>query len=154
MVKLFIILDFAIFICTVCPLYSFYFPSEMGKGDWAKVSCHFGSFPPNLGDSHSQPPKNSEAKELHSGKPKNNWPPKRSASFSNSSGSWKGHLVIKIVDLSYHLGLRLKCFWSQSCPASSLCLVLYCWQLPTDKKGTCIGLLLLVRHYNLEYIQT
>lgn len=32
----------------------------------------------------------------------------------------KGHLVIKRVDLYFHLGWRLKCFWFQSCLASFL----------------------------------
>lgn len=32
----------------------------------------------------------------------------------------EGHLVIKRVDLYFHLGWRLKCFWFQSCLASSL----------------------------------
>lgn len=66
----------------------------------------------------------------------------------------KGQLVIKIVDLSFHLGLKLKCFWFQSCATSLPCLVLYCWQPPIDGKETFIGLLLLVRHYNLQCIQT
>lgn len=52
----------------------------------------------------------------------------------------KGHLAIKIVDLSFHLGLRLKCFCFLSSPASSLCLVLRCWQLPTEgKKKNLLG---------------
>lgn len=66
----------------------------------------------------------------------------------------KGHLVIKTVDLSFHLGLELKCFWFQTCAASSPCLVSYCWQPRADGKETFIGPLLLVRHYSLQCIQT
>ena len=62
--------------------------------------------------------------------------------------------MIKMVDLSFHLGLRLKCFWAPSFPAGSLCLVLHGWQLPTDETETFIGLHLLVRHYNLWCTQT
>lgn len=36
-----------------------------------------------------------ESKELHGNKPNNNCPPKRSASFNNSSCSWKGPLSDK-----------------------------------------------------------
>lgn len=62
--------------------------------------------------------------------------------------------MIKIADHSFHLGLKLKCFWFPCCPANSLCLVFTPWQPPTDEKETFIGLLLLVRHHDLQCTQT
>lgn len=57
--------------------------------------------------------------------------------------------------ISFHLGLKLKVLLVPELSSQiSLCLVLHRWQPPTDEKETFIGLLLLVRHYNLQCTQT
>ena len=63
--------------------------------------------------------------------------------------------MVKTVDLSLHLGWKLKVLLVPELSSQlSLCLVLYFWQPSTDEKETFIGLVLLVRHYNLQCTQT
>lgn len=109
-----------VFICAICPLYFCYFLSKMRGEDWARVSCHFGSFTSNFGDCHSRSWEKSESRELHRSKPNNNFLRKGLLLSAMLHVPEKGHLVIKRVDLYFHLGWRLKCFWFQSCLASSL----------------------------------
>ena len=142
----------AVFICPICPLYSCYFQSEMGKGTGPRSAATLTAPLLTSGilaliHQRALSPESSMVAnpiDLYKGL-------LLSAMLHVPK---KGQLVIKIVDLSFHLGLKLKCFWFQSCATSLPCLVLYCWQPPIDGKETFIGLLLLVRHYNLQCIQT
>lgn len=126
---------------------------KWGKGNWAKLGGLFHGFTSNLGDSHSI---HQRAQSLESSTAANPviidlWKGLPLSAILHVPE--KGHLVIKIVNPSFHFSLKLKCFGLQSCPASWLSPVLHCWQLPADDKETFIGTLLLVRHYNLQSIQ-
>lgn len=109
-----------VFICAICPLYFGYFLSKMRRRQ-GQVSCYFGSFTSNFGSCHSFAHERSLSPESHkAANPIITLLQKGLLLSAILHVPEKGHWVIKRVDLYFHLGWRLKCFWFQSCLASSL----------------------------------